>query len=99
MEKKDMVVKPEHYNVFTQEVIDTIGDWVKGYKDPYIGYLMGTVLKYLSRAPYKHDTPFEDLQKALFYYTKLINYLVDKGDMNKQDVQKVLSQTMTKVFE
>lgn len=39
--------------------------------DEFRGFLKGNVLKYELRAPYKHETPEEDYQKAKDYYDLL----------------------------
>lgn len=68
-----MVNHPSHYNQYTQEVIDTITEWVKDYSSVE-GYHIGTVLKYLARAPYK-GKKLEDLKKASFYLQEAIEYI------------------------
>ena len=81
--KEDMVNHPSHYNQYTQEVIDTITEWVKDYSSVE-GYYIGTVLKYLARAPYK-GKKLEDLKKASFYLQEAIEY-IEKG--TKEDVKE-----------
>lgn len=79
-----MVKHPSHYTQFSQEAIVTIDEWVGGYTDGRMGYYVGTILKYLARAPYKHDEPYEDLQKAYEYFGHLINYVnKTRGGNNK----------------
>ena len=68
---EDMVAHPPHYNKFSVEVKDTIKEWVEGYKDAYVAYCIGNVLKYLSRAPFK-GSMLQDLKKASFYLTEAI---------------------------
>lgn len=80
---KDMVNHPSHYTQYTQEVIDTITEWVKDYNSVE-GYYIGTVLKYLARAPYK-GKKLEDLKKASFYLQEAIEY-IEKG--TKEDVKE-----------
>lgn len=80
---KDMVNHPSHYTQYTQEVIDTITEWVKDY-DSVEGYYIGTVLKYLARAPYK-GKKLEDLKKASFYLQEAIEH-IEKGA--KEDVKE-----------
>ena len=77
---QDMVNHPSHYNQYTQEVIDTITEWVKDYGSVE-GYYIGTVLKYLARAPYK-GKKLEDLKKASFYLQEAIEY-IEKQDLSK----------------
>lgn len=77
---QDMVNHPSHYNQYTQEVIDTITEWVKDYNSVE-GYYIGTVLKYLARAPYK-GKKLEDLKKASFYLQEAIEY-IEKQESSK----------------
>lgn len=84
---QDMVNHPSHYNQYTQEVIDTITEWIKDYGSVE-GYYIGTVLKYLARAPYK-GKKLEDLKKASFYLQEAIEYIEkqesSKSSKNGQD--------------
>lgn len=81
IESEDMVNHPSHYNTaFSVEVIYTIMEWVAGYKLPKVAYLIGSVLKYLARAPYKHESPLQDLKKARFYLDKAIEILEGKHE-------------------
>lgn len=77
---QDMVNHPSHYNQYTQEVIDTITEWIKDYNSVE-GYYIGTVLKYLARAPYK-GKKLEDLKKASFYLQEAIEY-IEKQESSK----------------
>lgn len=54
--------KPAHYNDGRiYEPVDVIRDW-------QLGYFIGQVLKYISRAGRKHDEKdIKDLRKAFFY--------------------------------
>lgn len=63
----DAVNQPNHYTNGKFEVIEVIEEITKGYKDGFIAYDIGNVTKYIARAPYKHDTPLEDLRKAARY--------------------------------
>jgi phosphate starvation-inducible protein PhoH len=56
------------------ECIDYIEDFLND--DEYIGYLRGNVAKYLHRWRYKNG--IEDLNKAQWYLTELINYEQNK---------------------
>lgn len=78
-----MVNHPSHYTQYTQEVIDTITEWIKDYSSVE-GYYIGTTLKYLARAPYK-GKKLEDLKKASFYLQEAIEY-IEKG--TKEDVKE-----------
>lgn len=62
----DKVNHPNHYKQGKYEAIDVINDIAQHYKGD-VGYNIGNVLKYIIRAPHKHETPTEDLQKALKY--------------------------------
>jgi len=63
----DMVNSPPHYNQRGVECIEAI-EAATG--DGYEYYLQGNILKYLWRYRYKNGT--EDLKKAQWYLTKLI---------------------------
>lgn len=63
----DMVEHPSHYKQGRFETIELIEEITGGYKDGYVAYCVGNAIKYLARAPFKHDTPTEDLQKAKKY--------------------------------
>lgn len=63
----DMVEHPAHYKQGRFETIELIKEITDGYKDGYVAYCVGNAIKYLARAPFKHDTPTEDLQKAKKY--------------------------------
>lgn len=63
----DMVNNPPHYNKAGVECIDAIR---AATEDGYEYYLQGNIIKYLWRYRYKNGT--EDLKKAQWYLTKLI---------------------------
>lgn len=73
-----MVNHPEHYNeltlmgkpVETIELIKTFSS-MKGVNS-YEGFLMGNLIKYLSRYPFK-GKPLQDLEKADWYLQRLID--------------------------
>ncbi len=69
--KTDNVNHPQHY---TQGGIETI-DYLqaKMTKEQFEGYLLGNILKYVSRYPHKNGV--EDLQKAEWYIDKLIGVI------------------------
>jgi hypothetical protein len=58
---------PSHYTTGKFETIEVIEEITQGYEDSYVGYCVGNTIKYLARAPHKHDTPEEDLRKAAKY--------------------------------
>lgn len=59
----DIINKPEHYTKGKIEPIDYI-------KSNDLNFLEGNIIKYVTR--YKFKNGLEDLQKANFYLTKLI---------------------------
>ena len=69
--QEDMVNHPPHYKVGGIETLDFI--WAKLGIDGYVGYCVGNVLKYLSRAGHKDKKKVqEDLKKAEFYLKEAI---------------------------
>ena len=74
--KGDNVISPSHYMMNGRETIETIKDVTgKGYE----GYLVGSVIKYISRYPYK-DNPLQDVKKARAYIDYLIKELEVKAN-------------------
>ena len=72
----DMVNSPPHYNQTGIECIHAISAATdEGFKY----YLQGNVMKYLWRFDYK-DKPLEDLQKAKWYFDKLIVEVMADGE-------------------
>lgn len=65
----DNVNHPAHYNVGKIEVIDAIEDWKLGFHE-------GNVVKYVAR--HKHKNGLEDLKKAAWYLSRLIQNLSEK---------------------
>lgn len=65
--KRDSVEHPSHYTQGGVEVIEIIAQTVSGYDDGFTAHCVGTATKYLNRAPFKHETPLEDLRKAAKY--------------------------------
>ena len=70
MPEPDMIQKPPHYNKFSFQPIDMI-DEVTNYYEGSTAFHIGTVLKYLCRAPFKGKL-LEDLKKANYYLTRAI---------------------------
>lgn len=70
----DMVNSPEHYKQFSREVIDTMA----GMSTPeeFKGYLKLNAVKYISR--YQGKNGIEDLDKAIWYVTKLKEFLEEE---------------------
>ena len=71
--KDDRVNSPSHYTSGKTEVIDIIEDAVKEAPSAIYGMLQGQVLKYMLRCWLK-DNPSEDLKKAQWYLTRLIEH-------------------------
>jgi hypothetical protein len=63
----DAVEHPSHYNTGRFETIEIIEEITQGYDDGYVSYCVGNAVKYLSRAPFKHESPHEDIHKASKY--------------------------------
>ena len=71
-EGEDMVNHPNHYMVGGIEALQVIEAKLGGTpNEMYRGYLMGNVMKYLMRSPYKGKR-VEDLKKAQFYLNELV---------------------------
>jgi len=71
-EEVDMVNHPDHYMVGGIEALAVIEAKLGGpANEMYRGYLMGNVMKYLMRSPYKGKRE-EDLKKAQFYLDGLV---------------------------
>lgn len=70
----DMVNHPKHYTSGKIEVIKIMEDQLN--PEEYRGYIKGQVIKYITREAHKNG--LEDLKKAQWYLTRLINYL-EKG--------------------
>lgn len=66
---KDNVNSPEHYTKNPMHTIDVIENSMS--PEEFIGYLKGNIIKYNSRSEHK-GSPIEDLKKALWYQTKLV---------------------------
>ena len=73
-QEEDMVNSPPHYNKAGVECIDAIA---AATGDGYEYYLQGNIMKYLWRYRYKNGT--EDLKKAQWYLSKLIEEVVVHG--------------------
>ncbi len=69
----DRVNSPSHYTSGKTEVIDIIEDAVQHAPSNIYGMLQGQVLKYMLRVWLK-DNPLEDLKKAQWYLTRLIEH-------------------------
>lgn len=65
--ENDTVSHPSHYTQGRFEVIEIIEQTAGGYSDGFTAHCVGTATKYLNRAPFKHESPLEDLRKAAKY--------------------------------
>lgn len=70
-----MVNHPPHYNQGRFETIDVILDVTRHLPGDQ-GYLVGNVIKYMSRYHFKNGQ--EDLFKARWYLNKLLELIVDE---------------------
>lgn len=80
-----MNVNPTHYKQGKYETIDIIKDTMTD--DMYEGFLLGNIIKYLSRYNYKNGS--EDLEKAQKYLEWLTIHVAqqeDVGDFIKPEV-------------
>lgn len=64
-EEVDMVNSPPHYRSGGVETIDFI-------EAKQLGYHLGNVVKYISRAGIKSHNPLEDLRKAKWYLDRYL---------------------------
>jgi hypothetical protein len=72
--KGDAVNSPSHYTNGSQEAIDIIEEAIDAAPSVQAGFLQAQVLKYLLRVWLK-DNPLQDLKKAQWYLTRLIDSL------------------------
>lgn len=75
----DAVNSPPHYTQGKHEVIDIIEQITSGYTDGFVAYALGNTLKYISRAPFKHENPTEDIKKAIKYLEFALKHLEKEG--------------------
>lgn len=75
-EVTDNVNHPKHYGQGDIECIEYIADFLS--YDEYVGYLRGNVAKYLHRWRYKNG--LEDLKKAQWYLSKLVEEVENEED-------------------
>lgn len=69
---RDTINHPSHYTDGKIEVIDYI-------EDKELGYHLGNVVKYVSRAGKKTPDPLEDLKKAQWYLDRYIKLLEEQA--------------------
>ena len=79
----EKVDHPEHYNSGVYEVINIIEHYD-------LGFHLGNVLKYILRADKKHDTPKEDIEKAIWYLNRYLETL-EKETLNDDESIKECS--------
>ncbi len=74
--KHDAVNHPKHYTSHPSgvECIDIAR---------HMGFNLGNALKYLWRCDLKHDSPVEDLEKAIFYINDEIELRKKRNDRSK----------------
>ena len=72
IEEKEMINHPAHYNMGKYEAIDVIEDWG-------LGFNLGNVVKYISRAGHKDDI-LQDLKKSLWYLQREIQRIENAGE-------------------
>ncbi len=72
----DDAINPSHYKQGKYETIEIIED-ILG-KEKFEGYLLGNIIKYLSR--YEHKNGLEDLDKARTYLKWLADVVADGED-------------------
>lgn len=73
MTDHDPVKKPKHYNFGKIEVIAFV-------EDQQLGYHLGNVIKYVTRAPHKGEE-IQDLKKAAWYLQRRIWLLEAKNEV------------------
>lgn len=69
---EDVINHPKHYNAGKYETIDIIEDIISNYEISQDAFLVGQIIRYLSRAPLKGDYA-KNLQKAQWYMNRLID--------------------------
>jgi hypothetical protein len=84
--RDDMVNHPPHYTSGGIEVIDYME--AKMTPEQFKGYLIGQVLKYMSRAGKKQDE-LEDYKKAQWYLTKLIGFAISSEASVESDSAEI----------
>ena len=67
----DEINSPSHYKAYGFEAIDMIDALVAQYPDPVEAYRIGSLWKYVYRAPHKGNK-IQDLKKGRWFLDKLI---------------------------
>ena len=70
-EEDDAVENPEHYTYGKYECIDVMTE-VFG-ADEVADFCICNAFKYLFRCQHKHETPIEDVKKAVWYLNKYLS--------------------------
>jgi len=81
----DPVKKPKHYNAGKIEVINFI-------EDQNLGYHLGNVIKYVTRAPHKGEE-LQDLKKAACYLQRKIWLLEIKNGKVPEELKVEPNET------
>ena len=71
---RDRQVGGDHYTRLKFQPWDVLPDWLDGWMNPFQAYLVGNILKYLARAPWK-GARLNDARKAQHYLEELIRQL------------------------
>ena len=79
MEHKD-VKNQEHYTAQTVQPIEYME--ITMTPEQFEGYLLGNVIKYISR--YRHKNGVEDLRKAKVYIGWLVDHVADTGNNDNE---------------
>lgn len=79
-QKVEQIEQPSHYTQGRFEAIEIIDDVIVHYTDGRVAHKIGDALKYIIRAPHKHESPLEDLKKAAKYLEFAINRLEGKSE-------------------
>lgn len=87
MTEHDPVKRPKHYNAGKIEVIAFI-------EDQQLGYHLGNVVKYITRAPHKGEE-LQDLRKGLWYLQRKI-WLLEMKDKLPEDLKVEPSENEAK---
>lgn len=87
---RNQVDNPQHYNHSDIECIDAIEAMLE--PEEFLGYLRGTVLKYLWRCKYKGKT-IEDLEKSDWYSKRLVDKLRNKEAETLEEMSKYVGGT------
>lgn len=80
----DVVNQPPHYKQGKVETIDLITTVLHVYAYPIDGFLIGNVVKYISRAPFKGNY-LQDLKKAQWYLNRCMSQNRHYGPYNHTD--------------